>query len=77
MQLEPFPIKKRPFIMPSFPFAEPLSREKDGEVAGREFDKSNQSCVTAIALLDQPVDLSVISVLFDFELHQELASDDM
>ncbi|KAA6362187.1 MAG: hypothetical protein EZS28_042286, partial [Streblomastix strix] len=32
MRLEPFPIRKKPYIMPSFSFAEPLSREKDGEV---------------------------------------------
>ncbi|KAA6365493.1 MAG: hypothetical protein EZS28_038980, partial [Streblomastix strix] len=74
MRLEPFPIKKKPYFIPSFPFADPLNREKDGEVvccdSKSENDESNQSCVTAIALLDQPVDLSVISVLFDFEHHR-------
>ncbi|KAA6390167.1 MAG: hypothetical protein EZS28_014309, partial [Streblomastix strix] len=34
MRLEPFPIKKNPYIMPSFPYSEPLGRERDGEVAG-------------------------------------------
>ncbi|KAA6355089.1 MAG: hypothetical protein EZS28_049384, partial [Streblomastix strix] len=34
MKLEPFPIRKKPYFMPSFPFADPLNREKDGEVAG-------------------------------------------
>ncbi|KAA6394833.1 MAG: hypothetical protein EZS28_009638, partial [Streblomastix strix] len=33
MKLAPFPIKKRPFIMPSFPYTQPLGRERDGEVA--------------------------------------------
>ncbi|KAA6357716.1 MAG: hypothetical protein EZS28_046757, partial [Streblomastix strix] len=34
MRLEPFPIRKKPFIMPSFQFTSPLNRERDGEVAG-------------------------------------------
>ncbi|KAA6368830.1 MAG: hypothetical protein EZS28_035642, partial [Streblomastix strix] len=47
MRLEPFPIKKKPYFIPSFPFAEPLNREKDGEVvccdSRSENDESNQS----------------------------------
>ncbi|KAA6385023.1 MAG: hypothetical protein EZS28_019448, partial [Streblomastix strix] len=34
MRLYPFPIKKKPFIMPSFPYPFPLGREIDGEVVG-------------------------------------------
>ncbi|KAA6361509.1 MAG: hypothetical protein EZS28_042964, partial [Streblomastix strix] len=34
MRLEPFPIKKKPFIMSSFQYTTPLNRERDGEVAG-------------------------------------------
>jgi hypothetical protein len=33
MRLEPFPIRKKPFIMPSFPYTSALNREQDGEVA--------------------------------------------
>ncbi|KAA6368516.1 MAG: hypothetical protein EZS28_035958 [Streblomastix strix] len=33
MRLEPFPIRKKPFIMPSFEYTSALGREKDGEVA--------------------------------------------
>lgn len=32
MKLNPFPVKKKPYIMPSFPFASPLGRENDGEI---------------------------------------------
>jgi hypothetical protein len=32
LKLEPFPIRKRPFIMPSFSYTNPLNRERDGEV---------------------------------------------
>ncbi|KAA6334447.1 MAG: hypothetical protein EZS28_053066, partial [Streblomastix strix] len=34
MRLELFPIRKKPIIMPSFPYTIPLNRERDGEVAG-------------------------------------------
>ncbi|KAA6373173.1 MAG: hypothetical protein EZS28_031300, partial [Streblomastix strix] len=34
MHLQPFPIKRLPYIMPTFPYPPPLGREKDGEVAG-------------------------------------------
>jgi hypothetical protein len=40
MQLEPFPIRKKPFVMPTFPFAAPLGRERDGEVAGPGLNSS-------------------------------------
>jgi hypothetical protein len=33
MRLESFPIKKKPLINPEFPFADPLGRERDGEIA--------------------------------------------
>ncbi|KAA6363009.1 MAG: hypothetical protein EZS28_041464, partial [Streblomastix strix] len=85
--LEPFPIKKKPFIMSSFQFTTPLNREKDGEVAGPEIqqlpidneikttpeistsetENQNQSCNTAIALVDTPSGLALLSLLFDFE----------
>ncbi|KAA6400614.1 MAG: hypothetical protein EZS28_003855 [Streblomastix strix] len=111
MRLEPFPIKKKPFIMSSFQFTTPLNREKDGEVAGpglseierrgriqlpeyvsstsqkleiqqlpinsemkttpeistSETENQNQSCSTAIALVDTPSGLALLSLLFDFE----------
>ncbi|KAA6382674.1 MAG: hypothetical protein EZS28_021800, partial [Streblomastix strix] len=113
MRLEPFPIKKKPFIMSSFPYPDPLGRERDGEVAGpglseiqkrgriqlpeycpstqhylkakhnqqqgdnsnslnikSESANNNQSCTTAIAIVDQPVGTSAISLLFDFEHHR-------
>ncbi|KAA6361685.1 MAG: hypothetical protein EZS28_042788, partial [Streblomastix strix] len=103
MQLMPFPIRKKPYIMPSFPYTTPLNRERDGEVAGpglSEIEKrgriqlpeyiqstisakksnhnlqmdnnsntNNCSCTTAIAIVDQPVGTSAISLLFDFEHH--------
>ncbi|KAA6394491.1 MAG: hypothetical protein EZS28_009981, partial [Streblomastix strix] len=120
MKLEPFPIRKKPYIMPSFPFADPLSRERDGEVAGpgldasenkgriqlpefvtqkqstikskhdlneddiqlniinnnsnpipkQDIESTNQSCTSAIALVDTPSGLSLFSLLFDFEHHR-------
>jgi hypothetical protein len=33
MLLEAFPIRKKPFVIHSFPFVNALNREKDGEVA--------------------------------------------
>ncbi|KAA6401482.1 MAG: hypothetical protein EZS28_002985 [Streblomastix strix] len=114
MRLEAFPIRKKPFIMPSFPFLDPLGREKDGDVAsaglseiekrgriqvpeyvpslsyisnqkiGQTYnynkavytnsniisDESNQSCTTAISLVDTPSGLSLFSFLFNFDHHR-------
>ncbi|KAA6378041.1 MAG: hypothetical protein EZS28_026430, partial [Streblomastix strix] len=114
MRLMPFPIRKKPFIMPSFQFNDPLNRERDGEVAGpglseiqnhcriqlpeyvspdlpsqksnynqqindfksssnysgSDLDNNQLCCTTAIALVDQPVGTSAISLLFDFKHHR-------
>ncbi|KAA6386876.1 MAG: hypothetical protein EZS28_017597 [Streblomastix strix] len=105
MRLMPFPIRKKPFIMPSFQFNDPLNRERDGEVAGPglseiqnqgriqlpeyqtsnvscqsstsklqnselQIDDSKQCCTTAIALVDQPVGINAINLLFDFKHHR-------
>ncbi|KAA6378797.1 MAG: hypothetical protein EZS28_025677, partial [Streblomastix strix] len=114
MRLEPFPIRKKPFIMPSFPYTSALNREQDGEVActglneierkGRiqipeyyssiipykrksnhnqqmdenskssssksELANNNQSCATAIAIIDTPAALSLFQLLFDFDNHR-------
>ncbi|KAA6368048.1 MAG: hypothetical protein EZS28_036424 [Streblomastix strix] len=108
MKLEPFPIKNKPYLMPSFQFTNPLNRERDGEVAcsglseidgqgriqipeyapsskykhmksikreydeqkGRLYNNSSKYCTTTIALVDQPVGTSVISLLLDFKNHR-------
>ncbi|KAA6395877.1 MAG: hypothetical protein EZS28_008598 [Streblomastix strix] len=43
MQLEPFPIRKKPYIMHTFPFAAPLGRERDGEVTGHGLNEMERS----------------------------------
>ncbi|KAA6393267.1 MAG: hypothetical protein EZS28_011206 [Streblomastix strix] len=114
LRLEPFPIRKKPFIMPSFPFTQPLGREIDGEVAGpglnpsenrgriqlpdyikqsgykqkskleikrddesststfskSESENNKQACTTAIALVDTPIGLTLLTFLFNFEHHR-------